>query len=217
MCGLGNGYFAATMATVDSFSLEGGLEVKATQEDDVALISMQLEGAGVVKGDNQMLFSMDIKTSGFTSTLTFETREVQGVSYTQYPLTSEWEIDDSDDPKVDSFEEFDGTLGMAHVYWGLVASELPPMEVQSLYGLYPDNGTEFKAGTALHPDLEEIVLEATGGAVVSFDVALMRYVLPGWIRRMGGADDPIIQVFNEKVGPLVGLRINPDGTVVKTR
>ena len=37
-------------------------------------------------------------------------------------------------------------------------------------------------------------------------------VIPGWIRRLGGAGHPIISVFNEKVGPLVGLRINPDGS-----
>ena len=43
--------------------------------------------------------------------------------------------------------------------------------------------------------------------------SLINNVIPGWISRLGGADHPIISVFNEKIGPMVGLRINPDGSV----
>ena len=50
----------------------------------------------------------------------------------------------------------------------------------------------------------------------SFDVA-MNSVIPGWVDRLGGASYPIIaDTFNNKLGPIVGLRINPDGRVVKT-
>ena len=50
----------------------------------------------------------------------------------------------------------------------------------------------------------------------SFDAAMNR-VIPGWVDRLGGASYPIIaDTFNNKLGPIVGLRINPDGTVVKT-
>ena len=42
-------------------------------------------------------------------------------------------------------------------------------------------------------------------------------VLPNWLRRLGypGYDDGTVAVFNEHVGPMVGLRIERDGTVVK--
>ena len=38
-------------------------------------------------------------------------------------------------------------------------------------------------------------------------------VLPNWVGRVGGPDTPEVKVFNEKVGPIVGMRINPDGSV----
>ena len=38
-------------------------------------------------------------------------------------------------------------------------------------------------------------------------------VLPNWVGRVGGPDTFEVEVFNEKVGPIVGMRINPDGTV----
>ena len=49
----------------------------------------------------------------------------------------------------------------------------------------------------------------------SFTVA-MEHVIPGWVQRAGGPGSPIItDTFNNKVGPLVGLRIRSDGTVVR--
>ena len=51
----------------------------------------------------------------------------------------------------------------------------------------------------------------------SFEVALMQHVLPGWLRHLGyparGSD--AVALFNERAGPYVGLRIEPDGSVVK--
>ena len=45
----------------------------------------------------------------------------------------------------------------------------------------------------------------------------MENVTPGWVNRVGDASAPIIaDTVNNKLGPIVGLRINPDGRVVKT-
>jgi len=49
----------------------------------------------------------------------------------------------------------------------------------------------------------------------SLNEAVIKNVIPGWIRRLGGPDHPIIDTFNEMVGPLVGLHINEDGSVDK--
>ena len=47
--------------------------------------------------------------------------------------------------------------------------------------------------------------------------AAMTSVIPEWLRQVGSADAPFItETFNNKLGPIVGLRINPDGTVVRT-
>ena len=46
--------------------------------------------------------------------------------------------------------------------------------------------------------------------------AAMEHVVPGWVDRVGNTSHPIIaDTFNNKLGPIVGLRIEPDGTVVK--
>ena len=44
--------------------------------------------------------------------------------------------------------------------------------------------------------------------------SVINQVIPNWIRRLGDARDPIItETFNNKVGPIVGMRIEADGTV----
>ncbi len=48
-----------------------------------------------------------------------------------------------------------------------------------------------------------------------FNVALLQHVLPRWVERAGGADSEAVRIFNEKVSPIVGVRINPDGTASK--
>ena len=47
------------------------------------------------------------------------------------------------------------------------------------------------------------------------DQAVLNNVVPGWINRVGNLDDPIFDIFNEKITPIVGIRIEDDGTVVK--
>ena len=52
----------------------------------------------------------------------------------------------------------------------------------------------------------------------SFNIAAMQHVVPAWVDRVGITGRPIIaDSFNSKVGPIVGLRIERDGTVVRTR
>ena len=61
----------------------------------------------------------------------------------------------------------DGTISMANVYTGYVAGELPAIEVQSLWGIYPDSETRYLSTTAMHPQLEEMVARETGGVIVN--------------------------------------------------
>ena len=45
----------------------------------------------------------------------------------------------------------------------------------------------------------------------------MNSVIPNWVNRVGDPDHPIVaETFNRKVGPIVGLRIQRNGEVVKT-
>ena len=60
----------------------------------------------------------------------------------------------------------DGTLSMANIYTGYVAGELPAIEVQSLWGIYPDWETMYLSLTDMHSQLEEMVARETGGGIV---------------------------------------------------
>ena len=50
---------------------------------------------------------------------------------------------------------------------------------------------------------------------IQADIAVPINVLPNWIKRVGGPDAEIVDVFNEKISPIVGLKINDDGTTSK--
>lgn len=60
----------------------------------------------------------------------------------------------------------DGTLAMANIYTGYVAGELPAIEVQSLWGIYPDWETMYFSLTDMHPQLEAMVAEETSGGII---------------------------------------------------
>ena len=74
------------------------------------------------------------------------------------------------------------------------------MEALRLASIQNEVGLEQNLGGG--PDLVEFSQEILDR---SFDVALMRHVIPGWVRRLGGADAPIVDVFNGEVGSLVGI------------
>ena len=60
----------------------------------------------------------------------------------------------------------EGTLSMANIYTGYVAGELPAIEVQSLWGIYPDWETMYYSLTDMHRLLEDMVARETGGGIV---------------------------------------------------
>ena len=60
----------------------------------------------------------------------------------------------------------EGTLGMANIYTGYVAGALPAIEVQSLWGIYPDWETMYLSLTEMHPELEAMVAEETDGGLI---------------------------------------------------
>lgn len=53
-------------------------------------------------------------------------------------------------------------------------------------------------------------------AAHSFNVAVVENVMPDWITRLGTSEGPVIDLCNEKVGALVGVRIEAGGTVTRT-
>ena len=45
-----------------------------------------------------------------------------------------------------------------------------------------------------------------------FEEVGMGRVIPNWISRFGGPDTEAAEIFNRTVGPVAGVRINPDGS-----
>jgi len=44
----------------------------------------------------------------------------------------------------------------------------------------------------------------------------LEIIIPNWVERLGGPDTEGVRLFNEKVSPIVGVRINPDGSASET-
>ncbi len=59
------------------------------------------------------------------------------------------------------------TLDSANIYGGYVGGELPPIEIQNLWGIYSSREQEFQATEAIIKDIEELVLEDTGGVIMN--------------------------------------------------
>ena len=45
-----------------------------------------------------------------------------------------------------------------------------------------------------------------------FEEVALNYVIPQWVNRVGGTDTDAVKLFNDKVGPVAGIQINPDGS-----
>jgi TRAP-type C4-dicarboxylate transport system substrate-binding protein len=60
----------------------------------------------------------------------------------------------------------DGTLAMSDIYSGFVSGQLPAIEIQNLWGVYPTQKSYYFAAAAVTPDIEKLVEAAAGGAKV---------------------------------------------------
>jgi TRAP-type C4-dicarboxylate transport system substrate-binding protein len=76
---------------------------------------------------------------------------------------------------------------------------------------------------SIQNEMSLVRLNKAGMEVVEFspevrsrsNAVVLERVVTNWVKRIGGPDKPFAKLFNEKVGPLVGVRIEPDGSVVK--
>ena len=60
----------------------------------------------------------------------------------------------------------DGTLDMVNIYAGYVAGSLPALEIQALWGMSADWETSYSILTSVAPEVDQIILEDTGGSPV---------------------------------------------------
>ena len=60
----------------------------------------------------------------------------------------------------------EGTLDMVNIYAGYVAGALPALEVQALWGMASDWESSYMILTDVAPEVDQIILDATGGSPV---------------------------------------------------
>ena len=49
----------------------------------------------------------------------------------------------------------------------------------------------------------------------AYENALIKRMIPNWVKRVGGADKPEVALFNQIIAPIAGIKINPDGSASK--
>ena len=60
-----------------------------------------------------------------------------------------------------------GTLDSATIYAGYAAGEIPAIDIMDLWGIYSSHEQAFVAAQVVMGDIEELVLEGTGGAILN--------------------------------------------------
>ena len=50
-----------------------------------------------------------------------------------------------------------------------------------------------------------------------FEEVALKYVVPQWVKRVGGTDTEAVRLFNKNVGPVAGIIINEDGNRISDR
>jgi TRAP-type C4-dicarboxylate transport system substrate-binding protein len=104
-----------------------------------------------------------------------------------------------------------------------VWEEIPPDLQQIMIEESAKTELEMLRVSSIH---NEIILEKSIKAGLEFvefspevrersNAALIERVVPNWVKRAGGGDQPVIELFNEHIGERIGMHVNPDGTVVK--
>jgi len=57
-------------------------------------------------------------------------------------------------------------------------------------------------------------IEFTPEIKAALKKASMEQVVPNWVERVGGADAPAVQMYNQYVAPLIGVSIDANGQAV---
>ena len=59
-------------------------------------------------------------------------------------------------------------------------------------------------------------MEFTPEVTVKLREIALDSIIPNWVSRVGGADTEAVRLFNEIATPLLGVKINPDGSASET-
>ncbi len=82
--------YAEAMTSAGFAHVVGEINIKNSPDAENSLMRQSFEGEGVLGGDNRMAGTIEINDSGFSATIPFESRRVDGVEYELDPQLSQW-------------------------------------------------------------------------------------------------------------------------------
>ncbi|MFQ6029303.1 MAG: peptidylprolyl isomerase [Dehalococcoidia bacterium] len=129
----------AVLQSLESAHLNGKLLIKPNKESDEELMSWEFEGDVKGNGDSRVHFTLDIDREGFSGNISFETRDVSGISYSYNPFTGEWETDEDFAPESNNgFDPFGLDFPILEDL-SLEKDSLGSVEVYRISGSVPDD------------------------------------------------------------------------------
>ena len=92
--------YAAAMTSAGSARVVGEVNIKNSPDAETSVMRQTFEGEGVLGGDNRTAGTIDINDSGFSATIPFESRRVDGVEYELDPQTNQWVENPTGEPGI---------------------------------------------------------------------------------------------------------------------
>jgi len=92
--------YTQAMLAAASAHVAGELTIKDSPDSDISIMRQTFEGDGVLGGDNRTAGTIEINDSGFSATIPFETRRIDGVEYEKDPQQGQWIENPSGQPGI---------------------------------------------------------------------------------------------------------------------
>ena len=92
--------YTQAMLAAASAHVAGEVTIKNSPDAENSIMRQTFEGEGVLGGDNRTAGTIEINDSGFSATVSFETRRVDGVEYEKDPQTGQWVQNPSGEPGI---------------------------------------------------------------------------------------------------------------------
>ena len=92
--------YVQAMTAAGSAHVAGEVTIKNSPDAETNIMRQTFEGDGVLGGDNQTAGTIEINDSGFSATIPFETRRIEGVEYEKDPESGQWIENPSGEPGI---------------------------------------------------------------------------------------------------------------------
>ncbi len=92
--------YAEAMTSAGSAHVVGEVTIKDSPDAENSLMRQSFEGEGVLGGNNRTAGTIEINDSGFSATIPFESRRVDGVEYELDPQSGQWVENPTGEPGI---------------------------------------------------------------------------------------------------------------------